>query len=134
VEKGMSDLLTPKQAAFVKEYQIDRNGKRAAVRAGYSEKTAQEQSSRLLSKVKVKNVIKADQAKHAERCAVTIESLAQELSADRDMARRLEQPSPAITATMSIAKLYGLEVNKNQTETSGEMVVIIKRFTDGPAE
>ena len=130
----MSDPLSPKQEVFAKEYAIDRNGKQAAVRAGYSEKSAQMQSSRLLSKAKVKNVIEADQAKHAERCAVTIESLAEELSADRDMARRLEQPSPAITATMSIAKLYGLEVNKNQTETSGEMVVNIKRFTDGPTE
>jgi len=130
----MTETLSPKQEAFAKEYAIDKNAGKAAVRAGYSEKGAPVQGHRLLMNAKVKNVIEADQAKHAERCAVTIESLAEELSADRDMARRLEQPSPAITATMSIAKLYGLEVNKNQTETNGEMVVNIKRFTDGFTE
>lgn len=45
--------LNAKQEAFCREYIIDLNGTQAAIRAGYSEKTAQEQSSRLLSNVKV---------------------------------------------------------------------------------
>ena len=45
--------LTPKQAAFVREYVIDSNGKQAAIRAGYSPKTAEAQASRLLRNVKV---------------------------------------------------------------------------------
>ena len=42
--------LSPKQQRFVSEYLKDQNGTQAAIRAGYSPKTAQEQSSRLLSK------------------------------------------------------------------------------------
>jgi phage terminase small subunit len=49
--------LTPKQIAFAKEYTVDRNGTQAAIRAGYSRHTANEQSSRLLAKVHVKEQI-----------------------------------------------------------------------------
>ena len=38
---------------FVREYLIDRNGTQAAIRAGYSPKTAAAQASRLLKDVKV---------------------------------------------------------------------------------
>lgn len=50
-------MLSPKQQAFVSEYLIDKNGTQAAIRAGYSPKTAQEQSSRLLSKAIVKAAV-----------------------------------------------------------------------------
>lgn len=48
-----SQTLTLQQQRFCREYVKDFNGTRAAIRAGYSERTAQEQSSRLLSNVKV---------------------------------------------------------------------------------
>ena len=57
--------LTPKQSAFVLEFLIDLNATQAAIRAGYSAKTAQEQSSRLLSNVMVQEVIQAAQDKRA---------------------------------------------------------------------
>lgn len=44
----MARTLTPKQAAFVREYQVDLNATQAAIRAGYSEKTAQQQGYQLL--------------------------------------------------------------------------------------
>lgn len=45
--------LTPKQELFCQHYLLDLNATRAAIRAGYSEATAQEQGSRLLSRVMV---------------------------------------------------------------------------------
>lgn len=45
--------LTAKQQRFVDEYLIDLNATQAAIRAGYSKKTAQVQSARLLSNVMV---------------------------------------------------------------------------------
>lgn len=47
------DALEPRQQRFVREYLVDLNGTKAARRAGYSEKAAQEQASRLLSKAMV---------------------------------------------------------------------------------
>ena len=41
--------LPPRQARFVKEYLIDLIGTQAAIRAGYSPKTANAQSTRLLT-------------------------------------------------------------------------------------
>ena len=49
--------MTDKQARFCEEYMIDLNATQAAIRAGYSPKTAQEQSARLLSNVMVKIVL-----------------------------------------------------------------------------
>lgn len=45
--------LTDKQELFAREFIKDLNATQAAIRAGYSAKTAQEQSSRLLSNVMV---------------------------------------------------------------------------------
>ena len=49
--------LTAKQQRFCDEYLIDLNATQAAIRAGYSKKTANEQGSRLLTNVSVKNYI-----------------------------------------------------------------------------
>lgn len=51
--------LTNRQKRFVEEYLIDLNARQAAIRAGYSPKTAQEQASRLLANVKVQTAISA---------------------------------------------------------------------------
>lgn len=44
----------PDVKVFIAEYKIDRNGRRAAIAAGYSEKTAAAQASRLLKNVNVR--------------------------------------------------------------------------------
>jgi phage terminase small subunit len=49
--------LTGKQEMFCREYLIDLNATRAAVRAGYSEKTANRIAAKLLSKVDIQNRI-----------------------------------------------------------------------------
>ena len=49
----MTTKLRAKQARFVGEYLCDLNATQAAVRAGYSQKTAAVQGSRLLTNVKV---------------------------------------------------------------------------------
>jgi hypothetical protein len=51
--------LPPKVRLFVVEYAKDMNGTQAAIRAGYSAKTAQEQSSQHLSKLMVKQAVDA---------------------------------------------------------------------------
>ena len=48
---------------FVREYLVDRNGTQAAIRAGYSPKTAAAQASRLLRDVKVQQAVQQREAK-----------------------------------------------------------------------
>jgi len=49
--------LTKKQKAFAREYSVDHIGAQAAVRAGYSEKTAKNAASRLMANVAVKQLV-----------------------------------------------------------------------------
>lgn len=58
-KKESTHGLTPKEAAFVREYLVDANGAKACERAGYSKKTARSQASRLLTKVNVAEAVEA---------------------------------------------------------------------------
>lgn len=49
--------LTDQQRMFCREYAIDLNGTQAAIRAGYSPKTANEQAARLLAKASVQEMV-----------------------------------------------------------------------------
>jgi phage terminase small subunit len=59
--------LTAKQELFIQEYLVDLNAKQAAIRAGYSENTAEQQGSRLLSNVKVAAAVEEAKAERLER-------------------------------------------------------------------
>lgn len=46
--------LNPQQKAFIREYIKDNNGTQAAIRAGYSKRTARQQATRLLAHVHIR--------------------------------------------------------------------------------
>lgn len=62
--------LTPKQQGFVNEYLIDLSAKQAAIRAGYSEKTAEQIGYQLLQKTSVQEAIQKAQGKREERTQI----------------------------------------------------------------
>lgn len=66
----MANKLTDKQKRFCDEFIIDLNGKQAAIRAGYSPKTAENQASRLLSNDKVRAYIAKLKAVRSKRTAI----------------------------------------------------------------
>lgn len=74
-EAGNVRPLTPQQELFCAEYLVDYNGTKAAQRAGYAEKTAAAQASRLLKNVNVLSRVRALQKEHLEKLAVTQESV-----------------------------------------------------------
>lgn len=63
--------LTDKQKEFVRQYLVDLNATQAAVRAGYSVKTAYRQGADLLQKTSIREAIEKAQAKRARRVEVT---------------------------------------------------------------
>jgi phage terminase small subunit len=89
----VTQKLTPKQQRFVEEYLVDLNATQAAVRAGYSEKTANQQGSRLLANVGVAQAIQSKQAKRLERAGIDAEWVLQRLAleADADLADLYEE-------------------------------------------
>lgn len=76
----MANELTDKQKRFVEEYLVDLNATQAAIRAGYSEKTAQEQGYQLLQKTSVSDAIAAAKAERSERTQITADRVLQELA------------------------------------------------------
>ena len=70
--------LTEKQKRFCDEYLIDLNATQAAIRAGYSAKTAQAQSARLLSFVIIQSYLQEAIAKREARTAITQDKVLRE--------------------------------------------------------
>lgn len=71
--------LTAKQKAFVLEYLCDLNATQAAIRAGYSERTAEVQASRQLSKVNVQAAIQEALQAREKRTLITQDRVLAEL-------------------------------------------------------
>lgn len=72
--------LTAKQQRFCDEYLIDLNATQAAIRAGYSERTANEQGSRLLANVSVQKYLQKRKTDRIERTEITQDMVLLELA------------------------------------------------------
>ena len=68
--KTKAGHLNLRQAAFVTEYLKDFNGKQAAIRAGYTQRSAEVTASKLLRNSKVSEAISRKMEKAAEKCEV----------------------------------------------------------------
>lgn len=69
-----------KRDLFVEEYLIDLNATQAAIRAGYSVKTANEQGARLLANVSVQSKIAKEMAERSKRTGVNQDRVVLELA------------------------------------------------------
>jgi phage terminase small subunit len=67
--------LKPKQTEFVRQYLVDLNATQAAIRAGYSPKTANEQGARMLAKVSIQEAIADAMKARAERTELTADEV-----------------------------------------------------------
>lgn len=76
----IKEKLTDKQDLFCHEFMVDLNGTQAAIRSKYSEKTAQEQASRLLSNVMIQNRIQELKEKRSEKVEITAERVLKEIA------------------------------------------------------
>jgi phage terminase small subunit len=71
--------LSPKRQLFVAEYMKDGNGTQAAIRAGYSPRTANEQAAQLLANLSVNAEVQRRIARKFERSELTAEKVLREL-------------------------------------------------------
>jgi phage terminase small subunit len=72
--------LDPKRRKFVEEFRISLNATQAAIKAGYSLKTARQQGSRLLTFVDIQEALAEVQAEDGERCRVEADRVIGELA------------------------------------------------------
>lgn len=118
------------------EYLVDLNATQAAIRAGYSAKTAQEQSSRLLSNVIVEAAIAKAQAKRAEKTGINAEwvltRLASEATADladlydTNGAIKPIHDWPLIWRQGLVAGIKHQEIKDSEGNATGDYVVEVK--------
>ena len=110
--------LNDQQQLFCREYMKDLNGRQAAIRAGYSEKTAQEQASDLLSKPKVQQFCQELMNKRSKRVEIEADLVLVELAAlatvditqaydDMGQLKPLSEIPPLVRKAIS-----GLDVNE----------------------
>ena len=112
VMAGTKRALTPKQYAFVQEYLIDKNGTQAAIRAGYSPKTANEQAARLLAKVSVDQVVTSELAKLSEKAGITVEAVITTIKRLLKSAEDTGNLHAALKACDMLAKHLGMYVER----------------------
>lgn len=125
--------LSPKQAAFVSEYLIDKNGTQAAIRAGYSPKTANEQAARLLANVSIRQAVDAGMSKQLEANGITAERTLREIArlGFSDL-RKLFDDNGSLKAIHTLgddeaACLAAVEVTKkNLTAGDGQIDTVLK--------
>lgn len=72
--------LTPKQQKFCDEYLVDLNATQAAIRAGYSKKTANEIGAQNLAKVSIQEYLTAARQRMQERTEITADMVVKELA------------------------------------------------------
>lgn len=72
--------LTPKQETFVREYLIDLNSTQAAIRAGYSAKTAKVMGCENLTKPDIQEAIQKAMADRSEKTNITAERVLNEIA------------------------------------------------------
>lgn len=82
--------MNPRQTKFVQEYLKDPNATQAAIKAGYSKKTAYSIGQRLLKNVEIASALSKRQAQVAEKAQVTAEWIVQKLIENHDRAMQAE--------------------------------------------
>ena len=71
--------MTPKQERFCEEYLVDLNATQAAIRAGYSEKTAKDIACQNLAKLNIQERIAGLRKEQSERTQITADRVVEEL-------------------------------------------------------
>lgn len=126
--------LTARQRRFVDEFMVDHNATQAAIRAGYSKKTARQTGTENLSKPAISEAIAKREQRVAKKLEVTVDSLAAELEEARALAVKSKQSSAAVQATMGKAKLFGLGVENRRVTGTMQIVTITPKHLDGLTE
>ncbi len=117
--------LSPMQAAFVDEFLIDMNGTKAAIRAGYSERSAHVEASKLLTRPKIIRALANARKDLQRRTLITQERVLQEYaklafldprnfydkSGQLKKVPDLDGDTAAALAGMNVKSIYGAEGN-----------------------
>ncbi len=125
--------LTPKQKRFVAEYLVDLNATAAAIRAGYSEKTANRIASENLSKPDIQSAIQEAIEKRQKRTEITQDMVLRETAklAFFDVRKMFDGNGKPLDISRldddTAAALVGLDV-QDVADPDGNYVGYVKKY------
>lgn len=144
--------MTPKQQRFVDEYLIDLNATQAAVRAGYSAKTAYSMGQENLSKPEIAHAIANARAAQSERTKIDADYVLRQAVKLHERCMQEVEPftdrkgdhihddkgnplyvfnaTGAVKALEVIGKHIGVQAFKENVNLSGGVTIEVVRFTD----
>ena len=105
--------LTPKQARFVEQYLVDGNATQAAIRAGYSARTAHVIGGENIRKPAIASALAAARQKLSERTELTQDWVVDRLRENAAAAAANEDFGPANRAVELIGKHLGMFVERH---------------------
>ena len=124
--------ITTKQQKFIDEYMVDLNATQAAIRAGYSPKTARQISSKLLTKVDIKAEVakrmrasrmSSDEVIKRIEGMVTGEIPTKTVVVEADGKKSTREEYDAQGATEKMGKIYALFIDKQIVENIGLEII-----------
>lgn len=118
--------LTPKQEMFCKEYLVDLNATQAAIRAGYSEKTAEVIGCENLRKPNIADYIQKAMDKRSEKVEISAEWVLKGIKDLTDKLSHSDNPSAAYKGYELAGKHLKLFTDKVEQDTT--LTVVRKQF------
>lgn len=114
--------LTAKQSLFVREYLVDLNATKAAIRAGYSQKTAEQIGHQLLQKTSVSAAVEKAMEKRSAKTELTADWVLEKLRIIIDACSNPEKgfnPAGANKALELIGRHRGMFTDKLDLTSKG---------------
>ena len=116
-----SNSLNARQTAFVQEYLIDKNATQAAIRAGYSKRTAKSQGQRLLTHVDIDRLVTNELAKMSEDAGITAEAVIVTIKRLLKTAEDKGNVHAALKACDMLAKHLGMYIERIESNHAVEL-------------
>lgn len=117
--------LTPRQERFIQEYMIDLNATQAAIRAGYSEKTATAMGAENLRKPYIRDAIDKARAELAKRTEISQEWVIEGLVANLQLGAKVGQPGAVNRTYELLGKHVGMFTDKLEIDASDRLSAVL---------
>lgn len=111
-------MLNDKQASFATEYLVDKNATKAAIRAGYSPKTAASQGERLLRNAEIRAAVDAGLKRIAEETETEAQWVRRRLREEATDFSEFASHSARIRALELLGKINGVFEADNQQQAA----------------
>jgi len=111
--------MTPKQQRFADEYLIDMNATKAAVRAGYSERSAYAQGQRLLNNDDICEYLNKARGEQQERTQITADQVLMGLYQEATATGDGTSHSARVSAWSQLGKFIGMAERQEHTGKDG---------------